>query len=138
MDFTDPKTGDVWKSEAISANGSAWHVYSLIKGFFTHWQRWGSDINVDRVMYDADNAVTENSDDAVKYVYNVELKKRIDGYSFTAYNTATYGNIASTITINPPNGASGTQSSMPLAGNFQVKCPDENGVFHTSREMDIY
>ena len=114
LDFTDPKTNEVWKSDAINANGSASHVFYKIRGFFTSGSRSGSEINVELTMYDAQDAVTTNSADATKYVYEVRLWRRIDGYSFTNSNTATYGNIASTITIKAPNSADGVQSSAPL------------------------
>jgi hypothetical protein len=137
LDFTDPKTGNVWKSDEINANGSASHVRYRIQGFFTSGSRSGSNIDVERTMLDAEGNETTVTADAQKYVYKVMLHRRIDGYSFTNYSTATYGTIASTITVFPPNSERGTMSSKPLGGEFVLKCPDEDGVFHSTNKRSI-
>ena len=137
MDLTDPKTGNVWKSDAIDANASSNDMFWKIRGFFTDGNRAGSEIDVVRTMQDKDGKDTTDSGAATKYTYTVRLWKRIDGYSFTAYNTATFGNIASTIKINPPNSSKGKKSSTPLSGNFVLSCPDDKGVMHKLSEKDI-
>ena len=132
MSFTDPKTNTVWNSDKINANASASHLFYRIRWFFRDRRRYSADPDVVRVMYNADGEETTSTSEAQKYVYEIRLRKRITGYSFTNYSTTTFGSIASTITVFPPNSDRGTQSSAPLAGRFILKCPDEDGVFQVT------
>lgn len=66
----------------IAADASADDFKNAVKDAYN--EKVGSSIGVTRVMYDANNVVTEVEEDAVDFEYTIELHKRITGQTFTA------------------------------------------------------
>lgn len=69
-----------WRSEAILDNCSSSAMRNGIKDYFNNV--WGSDISVEKVMYDYMDIETSDSSMAIKSIYTVTLLKRITGTSF--------------------------------------------------------
>lgn len=86
-------------------------------------------------MYNSANLVTTIAADATKYIYTVKLMRRINGFSFSSVVAAPVGTIPSTVTVQPPYGTTGTASSVPMTGNFIIKCTDSDGVVHSSKPI---
>lgn len=70
-----------WKSDEIADDATASSLRNRIKGYFS--DVWGTDISVEKVLYDMFDMVTEEEDEAFKAIYTVTLIKMIDGPSFT-------------------------------------------------------
>jgi hypothetical protein len=102
-----PLESTTWYSDAIACNSNAGTMRNKLYGFFSANTRTSSDISVSLTMYDASGAVTTTSSAATKYVYTIKLKKRITGFSFSTGAAYPIGTIASTVTIQPPYGATG-------------------------------
>jgi hypothetical protein len=113
------KPAVAWKSGAIAANANAATFRNAIYPFYRDVH--GSDISVERIMYDASGAVTTDTALATSYTYQVSMARQISGYS-SKTATITKGTTLSTISVvAPPNGIA---SSAPLNGTFIITCQD--------------
>jgi len=85
----------------------------------------GNDVKVTRKTLDAAGAETAVTDDIVKYVYTVELQKRIVGQSSDKMSIAKVKTKANIVLNMPDSGIGGCQKSgPPLSGNFILSCTD--------------
>ena len=83
-----------------------------------------------KVGYDADDVETDDADLAVKYVYTVTLRRRINGQSFNAA-LITKVDTSADIKIETPH----QLSTAPLSGNFRIQCPDYDGNLFTTPDI---
>ena len=63
----------VWTTDSIADNASAWTVNVAIRRYF--WSIWGANIAVTETSYDANDIETTSSSEKVKTVYEVSLKR---------------------------------------------------------------
>ena len=122
LTLVDPESGQMTTSSAITVGCAAWQLRSaIVNHYYTYL---GSNIIVDRFIYDADGNETTSTSDAAKYVYNITTKKMINGTSLnTVYVSKT--TTAATITVEMPTEVQTSQQ--PLSGSFRVKCVDKDG-----------
>jgi hypothetical protein len=132
LGLKSPLETTTWYSNPIPCNLNSASMRTALQPFFAAATRTSSDIAVSRVMYDSSNSVTTTASAATKYIYTIKLKKRITGFSFSTATVSPIGTITSTVSVQPPSGATGIKSSVPLAGNFKVECTTSDGVVHTS------
>jgi len=123
----DSNSVQLWKSDEIGGDFSASSLRDKIKNYY--YSIWGSNIDVDKVDYDDQDAETTDSTLIAKSVYTVTVKKRISQASFTSAMVITEN---ATVTVSTQ-----TQlSSMPLSGKFKVTCPDENGSLFSTKDFN--
>ena len=66
-------------SGPIPANASASEMKNAIASFYS--SKFGSDITVNKTMYDVNGISTTNSTAATKHVFHIKLRKLINGVS---------------------------------------------------------
>lgn len=122
LTLKDPTSGDMTTSSAITVGCSTSSLRNAIVGHY--YEYLGSNILVERFMYDVNGTETESKSDATKFVYNVTTKKLIEGSSLnTVYVSKT--TTKSTIKVEMPTEVQTSQT--PLSGKFRVKCIDKDG-----------
>jgi hypothetical protein len=90
-------------------------VRSAIKEYYS--DNFGSDITVTRDVYDSNNTLTTNLTECHKSIYNVTLKKLINGVSVSNLMATRTGTSASVTFMLP---AQVQTSGVPLSGKFKV------------------
>ena len=119
----------VWTSDKITDNGDGWHVRRRIVGYY--WSVYGSNIEVIRTRYDADDVETTSSSATVKIIYTVTLLKQINGASFASAAIVSASGLTATVSIAAPHAS----STPPLAGHFFIKCPNSDGSEFQTRDF---
>ena len=99
-------------SGVIVDTDAAWRVRRQIVNYF--YSIWGSNVEVVKVSYDADDIETTDSSLVVKTVYTVTVLRQINGPSFTTASIV----MVSGDTVNVAIGAPIQQSTPPLSGAF--------------------
>ena len=116
-----------WVSEEIADDCSSSSMKNRIKDFFS--SVWGSDISVTKQGYDMMGEETSDESDIFRAVFTVTILKRIDGPSFTSAAVLQDGpGAVVTVTLSQ-------ESTAPLAGNFVITCPDEQGNDWSTKEF---
>jgi len=122
LKFTDPSSGDVFTTDSISADASAGTFEDLVEDFWDDY--YSSNIDVTRTMLDSNGDETEDSDEMVAYLYEIEVEELQESDTVT-YATVQTISTAATVTISLASEVQ--QSDPPLSGSFTVKCFNEDG-----------
>jgi hypothetical protein len=85
-------------------------------------------------MFDIDGTLTENSTEAITYVYEVTLRHLIWGKTVSNINIVTISTEA-TIEFDLPEDVQ--LSGNPLSGKFKIKCTDSEGYESYSNVMGL-
>lgn len=98
-------------------------------GYF--YSIWGSNVEVVKVDYDADDIETTDSSLAVKSIYTVTLLRQINGPSYTTASVIMVSGDAVNVEIAAPF----QQSTPPLSGAFYISCPNADGNPFKTRDL---
>lgn len=113
----------------ISANSTAQQLKDKISSWFS--KNVGSDINVERFTYNSSGNITTNATQWTKSVYNITLKKLINGKSNSNMIITKTGSSAN-INIQPSIQVSG----VPMSGKMRFKCIDNRGYISYSQDVN--
>jgi hypothetical protein len=132
LNFQDPDDSSKWRASAdITADTSAWNLRNKI--YSVYRKKWGSDVDVTKEMFDANDVLTEDAALSVKNVYTVECRRLISRQS-AANILVAKKTTDSTISVELPNVVQ--LSSTPLTGSFKIKCIDSEGYESFGEERE--
>lgn len=121
--FTNPKDSSTWSSSQISTNGTANDLYQAIRTYYSNV--WGAPISVVKTMYDENDTVTTSQPLSVKNVFTVKVTRSLPQASVNTLQVQKVSTRAAIQLLLPKNYE---LSSLPLKGNFKIKCYLWDGV----------
>ena len=133
LSFTDPKSGNTFTSSKINTNGTSWDFNLAVRDFYLKY--YSADIDVSKVMYNAEGLLTTNLKNHTKAVFSIIVKRSLNVVT-TSQITSMRSSTSAKITVILPKNI---QVSNPaMSGAFRIKCALDMQGNNWNTSYDVY